>query len=194
LLNLPINGSPTYIPLNGPAKKLFNEFQKQIEPELARGGHLGDCTDWGAKLCGAVGRIALVLHGLADLGNSANSARSALTISAATMKAALAWAPYLIDHERIVTGMVGCDSATSTSDRVLKWLERSGFKSFSRRDAFTNCRSGDVQRVEDIDPALDLLLELGYIRPHHEQNHISPGRKPSPRFDVNPMWRDGGTR
>ena len=190
LLSLPINKFPTYIQLSEPASRLFNEFQEKIEPELARGGHLGDCTDWGAKLCGAVLRIALVLHGLAELGNSAHCAHSAPMVSAETMEAALAWSPYLIDQERIVTGMLGCDPAANTADRVLRWLERTGLEQFSRRDAFTNNRCASVQKVEDIDPALDLLAELGYIRHPHEPDHRGPGRKASPRFDVNPVWRE----
>ena len=57
---------------------------------------------------------------------------------------------------------------------------------FTRRDAFTKIRNTEVQKVGDMEPALELLEELGYIRPAPDETP-RPGR-PSVRFEVNPKW------
>ena len=188
VLELDIGKKPVVVRLDDAARSMFRELQVRIEPELGRDGELAGHGAWGGKLCGAVARIALVLHGLAEWGICAHSANCALEIGAKTMSAALAWAPYLIEHARIAVGVVGCPLEVAIADRVLKWLEGQEKGNFSRRDAFTECRSEDVQRVGDIDPALELLTELGYIRPMMKLNTEGPGRKPSPRYEFNPLW------
>jgi hypothetical protein len=42
-----------------------------------------------------------------------------------------------------------------------------------------------------MDPVLDLLLEHGYLR-KRDVNHPGPGQKPSPRFEVNPLFLHPG--
>jgi hypothetical protein len=39
------------------------QFQTELEPMLSPYGELGPINDWGGKLCGAVVRIAGLLHG-----------------------------------------------------------------------------------------------------------------------------------
>ncbi len=187
LLDMPIEDqSPVIVTFSKQARGEFDEFRQMIEPELGRNGHLGDRSDWGGKLCGAVARIALALHGLAEWGNCARSANSVL-IGVKIMRAALSWAPYLIEHERIVSRLVGCDMAVAVADRILRWLEQTKAEAFTRRDAFTSCRSGDIKKTEDIDPALDVLMEHGYVRRVESLLRSGPGRKPSPQFMVNPL-------
>lgn len=194
LLDLEIDGrqGPAFVRLDADATALFNDFEAKVESQLGRAGSLGARADWGGKLCGAVARIGLVLYGLrCSLGgpSSAACASSAHLIDASIMRAALAWAPYLIDEERIVAGVVGCDPETAVADRALTWLMQSRLLTFTRRDCYMACRSAHVQQVEDIDAPLELLEELGYIR---KQLAPAPrpggGRPPSPTYLVNSLW------
>ncbi|MBC7771407.1 MAG: DUF3987 domain-containing protein [Pyrinomonadaceae bacterium] len=198
LLNTPIvDQGPKIVRLDPEALALFVEFERKLEPELARGGFLGDRKDWGGKLCGAVARIALVLYGLqyARNGCCARSEGSAHLIDGATMKAALAWSPYLIDHERVVAATVGCDPITQSADHILGWIERKGLKTFSKRDAFIGNRSSTILKADDIEGPLNLLIELGYLRRQPDPvTEWTTGRPPSPMFIVNPEWKQGVRR
>jgi hypothetical protein len=184
---------PRVIRLDREAAALFREFEVRVEKELARGGALGEQREWGAKLCGGILRIGLVLHCLETFGRpTARAADSSLEMNAATMTAALAWAPYLIEHERLASGIAGCDPAVTVADRILRWLERTQRDTFSRRDCFSSCRGAFVREADDVDQPLRLLTELGYVRkaePAGDETKV--GRPPSPLFQVNPLWTRG---
>ena len=185
---------PRIVRVGPEASDLHREFRIRIERELRRGGDLSQQKAWGAKICGGILRIALALHCLEVHGrSSARSAVSALEVNADTMRAALSWAPYLIEHDRIASGIAGCHPETAVADRILSWLERSGVERFSRRDCFTHCRGRFVNQTEDVDDALKLLIELGYVRrlPVPAAGEKG-GRPPSPLFTVNPLWNRGG--
>lgn len=186
LLDEPIPEKPTIIELSADAAVMFQGFQTWIEPELGDEGGLRDHREWAGKLVGAIGRIALVLHGLQwGLGVHTNN-----QIDKETMAAALAWAPYLIDHERITAGLIGTNDTTAIAERILRWLgQHHEMEKFSRRDAYNACRSQLVKNANDIDPALELLEELSYILPITMANSSGSGRKPSPKYAVNPLWR-----
>lgn len=193
-LELDLAQGPRVVRLEPAAAALFVRFESRIEAELARGGGLGDRKEWGAKLCGGILRIALALHGLECFGRpTGRSPASCLEVNEATMRAALAWAPYLIDHERLAASAAGCDPDVAVADRILSWIGRVGFEEFSRRDCFDQCRGTLVRGVADIDGPLRLLCELGYTRPIPAAGTgRSAGRPASPRFAVNPMWPGRG--
>lgn len=190
-IELDAERGPRIVRLGPEALALFTAFEEKIEPDLARGGALGDQRQWGAKLCGGILRITLALHCLETFGKGTErSAASCLEVNGDTARAALSLVPYLIAHERIASGLAGNDPKSSIADRVLCWLERSGLEGFTRRECFTACRGELVQQVEDLDAGLELLQELGHIRllPAAEP---SRGRPRSPAFVVNPLWRRG---
>ncbi|MCC6427041.1 MAG: DUF3987 domain-containing protein [Phycisphaerales bacterium] len=198
LLEIPLDLSlgPRIVRLSPDAADLFMEFERKIEAELGRRGSLCESKEWGAKLCGGILRIAGILHCIEVHGRgSARSAGSALEVNLVTMKAALAWAPYLIEHEALTAGIVGCDPDTATAGRILRWLERipTTDMGFSRRDCFTAVRGRHIQAVRDIDGALRLLAELGYIRPLAPSKPGEQGGRPaSHRWAINPLWDRGG--
>jgi hypothetical protein len=115
-------------------------------------------------------------------------------IDAQTMAAALSWEPYLVAHERYVAALAGEDPAVEIGEKFLAWLTRNPVENsddddsetHSRRDIYNAVRGGQVQRVEDIDAALELLEECGWIRSLGVPERPGPGRKPSPRFAVHP--------
>lgn len=193
LLNETIPNKPTIITLDVDASLHFREFCTWIESELGKGGGLHSHKEWAGKLAGAIARIALAFHGL----KWGLTGTCAPAIDGPTMRAALAWSPYLIDHERIAAGIVGTDPVVTIAGRVLEWLLHNPpspdvLDVFSRRDCFSACRSEAIQRVVDIDPALLLLCDLGYLRQVEGPDRPGPGRKPSEQYAVNPRWRERG--
>jgi hypothetical protein len=67
---------------------------------------------------------------------------------------------------------------------VLRWITEGKFTEFRRRDAFDQLRDQRLQKVTDLDPALELLLAHGYVARIAVSR--GPGR-PSVRFRVNPL-------
>lgn len=57
----------------------------------------------------------------------------------------------------------------------------------AKRDLFQGIK-GTVPKAEDIDPILRLLCDHGYIRQIEMQDRNGPGRKPSQRYDVHPLF------
>lgn len=191
LLLHPIDSArgPVIVRFSPEAHRRFAQFESEIELMLAADGELSDRKDWGGKLAGHVARISLALHALERWGLREKPIDSQEHISLATLEAALAWAPYLMAHERIVARVVGSDPSEGIAERVLAWIARGELPAFTRRDAFDRLRTGRLQQVKDIDPALRLLEDHGYIRARDPAPRVGPGRPPATVFDVNPLWR-----
>lgn len=189
LLGIPLDASmgPRVVRLSPEAAHAFIEFQQEVEADLRLGGDLGDRREWGAKLCGAIARIALGLYCLEQFGNGTRYPGEP-TVSPEVMRAAISWVPYLKDHQRRATAMVGCDPETIVAERVLGWLTRTGAHVFSLRDCFTACRGLFAKKVAEFEPAVDLLIDLGYVRPVTHSAESGRGRPPSPEFEVSPLW------
>jgi Protein of unknown function (DUF3987) len=176
------------VALDADAKKMFQAFRAGVEPQLSWCGEFAafGMQDWGGKLCGRIGRIALVLHGL----RYAVGAQRSLTdpIAKETMLAAIAWAPYLIDHAKAVMGWAGADERVVGARRVLAWLARANLGRFTKQECFTAVRNAQILIAQDVNDPLDLLVELGYVRPLPCETATGPGRRKSPEFLVNPKW------
>jgi hypothetical protein len=68
LLSLPFRGEAEeqrahIVAMTADAREALYQFQTELEPMLSPYGELGPINDWGGKLCGAVVRIAGLLHG-----------------------------------------------------------------------------------------------------------------------------------
>ena len=72
---------------------------------------------------------------------------------------------------------------------LLDWITRTNQTQFSRRDAHQAAR-GRFRKATDLEPALRLLEEHGYLRrvdPEPSRDPHGRGRPASPRFVVNPL-------
>ena len=176
---LPEDG-PRIIGLTAPAAARFRSFRQWAERELGPQRAFEDRRAWGSKLPGAVIRIAGILQAVGTFPEVTD-------IDLPTLEAALSWVPYLMAHERHVAGVVGEASEVEVGERLVAWIRRTGVREFSRRDAHRVVQNlAAVQVVDDIDPALDLLVERGWIRPVRSARRET-GRPPSPRWEVNPL-------
>ncbi len=101
------------------------------------------------------------------------------------MISAITVARYLVEHALFTFATMGADPRIEGADRVLRWVISSDLARFSRRSAH-RANSAYFARSTDLDPALALLVEHGYISPAHQD--ARPGR-PSIEFVVNPaVW------
>ncbi|MBX3408226.1 MAG: DUF3987 domain-containing protein [Phycisphaeraceae bacterium] len=194
LLELPVGGpeeqdGPALVDLSVAAAAAFLALREEIEPRLGPDGDLGTSAAlraWGGKLCGAIARIALTLHALEAASKSEPGwVRSPIT--GETMKAALAWVPFLIGHERAVFSVVDADPAVRQAKKLVEWIRATDCRMITRRDAFISLRGSEFKRAADAEPALRLLEECGWIRTAAQEDRPRRrGRPASPPFDVNP--------
>ena len=99
-----------------------------------------------------------------------------------TFAGAIRLAGYLIEHARAVFDLMGADSRVDDARWLLDWIARTSQLQFSRRDAHQAARSR-FRKATDLEPALALLEEHGYLR-RVDADPPGPrgGRPPSPRF------------
>ena len=180
-----ISDDPTVLTLDPLAGELLLAFEQDLEPRLAaNSGDLAHLAGWAAKLAGATCRLAGLLHLASHLRDG-----WAQPITADTFAAALRLAEYLIDHARAVFDLMGADARTDDARWLLDWITRTSQVQFSRRDAHQAAR-GRFRKATDLEPALILLEEHGYLRrvdPGPSRDPHGRGRPASPRFLVNPL-------
>jgi replicative DNA helicase len=187
-LVLPTGQDPTVLTLDPAAGELLLGFERDLEPRLAAGsGDLAQLASWAAKLAGATCRLAGLLHLAGHLRDG-----WARPIAADTLAAAVRLAGYLVEHARAVFDLMGADPRLDDARWLLDWTTRSGRTQFTRRDAHVAAPRGRFPKATDLDPALRLLEEHGYLRrvnPEPSRDPHGRGRPASPRFLVNPLPR-----
>jgi replicative DNA helicase len=187
-LTRPASDDPTVLTLDPPAGELLLDLERDLEPRLAAdSGDLAHLAGWAAKLAGATCRLAALLH-------LASHLRDGWTqpISSNTFTAAIGLADYLIEHARAVFDLMGTDQHLDDARWLLDWITRTNRTQFSRRDAHRAAPRGRFATATDLEPALRLLEEHGYLRrvdPEPSQDPRGRGRPASPRFLVNPLPR-----
>jgi len=100
------------------------------------------------------------------------------------MQAAIALGGYLIPHANAAFDEMGADPEMDAARYVLEWLLSRGIEKISKRDLFEGTK-GQFKRVKELEPALAVLEEHGYVR-ETKADREGPGRKPSPVYEVNP--------
>jgi len=174
---------PALLVLDPGADKLLLAFEQDLEPRLAAGsGDLAHLAGWAAKLAGTTCRLAGLLHLAGHLRDG-----WAQPIGTGTFAAAVRLAGYLVEHARAVFDLMGTDPRLDDARWLLDWINRTGQAQFSRRDAHQAAR-GRFRKAADLEPALSLLEEHGWLRRvDADPVGAKGGRPPSPRFLVNPL-------
>jgi hypothetical protein len=188
------NDGVKYLRLTPEADETLRDLERWLEPQLAEGEELSATAGWAAKLAGAVARIAGVLHGAAAVGEGREP--DAVPVSAETTRAAVRLGKeYLLPHALAVLDLMGADDRFDTARHLWRCLHREIRKTnnprFSRRDAH---RWGGrrFRTVADVDPALMLLIEYGYVR--QVTTAAQSTRRDSMQYEANPeAIGDGNT-
>lgn len=123
-------------------------------------------------------RIAAILHVLqADEGE---------LIPAETMRAACAWAPFLLAHNKHALGTAAEPDELKLARRLLARVKSNQLVELSARDALRLFPHGNGLTMEELTPALDLLLEGDWLRELPKPPTNPEGRRTSTRYAVNP--------
>ncbi|MFC8020533.1 YfjI family protein [[Kitasatospora] papulosa] len=173
---------PAVLTLTPEADAVMLAYQKVTESRLGKGGSLAPIVKWASKRDGAVARIAALIHLATHPDNG-----WALPIEAATMAAATELGDYFTAHALEVFDDMGADPAQDAAHQLLTHLKEQRLSGFTKRELFRGLSRGDFPAMADLDPALVLLEDHGWIR----QQPVPPrtgrgGRPPSPRFDTHP--------
>jgi replicative DNA helicase len=177
---------PQVIRFSAEAQDEMERFMIWLEPRLAEGAELGDMTDWAGKLAGAVARITGILHLLDHAGKMKPWD---LEVSGDVVARAVEVGHYLLAHAKCVMAFMGSDPTVEDAKYILRWIDRKGCEWFTKREAWQDTK-GRFDTVADLEGGLGVLIEHGYIREEPNQPpHRGPGRKPSPRYEVNPLWK-----
>jgi replicative DNA helicase len=174
---------PAVLVLTPEARKLLAEYQEEIEPRLrAIGGDLAEIRDWASKQAGATVRIAGLLHLAGDLAKGWGR-----PVDADAMTNAIELGQYFTSHARAAFARMGSDPLIDDALAVLAWIERTDPARFTRRDAHMGLSRARFPKVTDLDPALALLVDHGYLRRADTgQERAGRGRPPSPAYEVHP--------
>jgi hypothetical protein len=172
---------PHTLTLSGEAFREWKDFYMTIEHDLADGGRFEHCRDWAGKTPGRAARLAGLLHCAM---NPVEPWRYPVTLE--TMEQALDITMVSCTHALAVFNLMGADPAIESAGRVLKWIKRHRYQTFTKKMAFDALR-GTFTRAAMLDEPLKVLAERNYIRAIEPEK--GPGRPPEP-FGVNPavLW------
>lgn len=174
------------VDLDNDAKMVFRQFQAKVESSLAPGGDLDAISEWGGKLSGAVGRIALILHALKH-----PEAPEACDIDLETMNNAILLGNYFKTQAIATFDLMGSDPIFQKARKTIEWFCRHGYTEFTQRELHQALR-GQFKLAGELVPVLSLLAERGYIMPL-PINKEGAGRNPSPLYAVNPQLHTQNT-
>jgi len=176
----PLSPIPYHLPFDSRAADRLRQFAESVEPRLAPGEDLDPIVDWASKLVGATARIAGLLH-LASLDHPCHLS----PVTYPPVESAIRIAEYLTEHAKAAYAAMGLDPAIANVPHLLAWIRRARPTTFTRRDAQRATRPR-LNTAADLDDALDLLEQHGYIRLRPTTTRSGPGRHPSPTYDVHP--------
>ena len=81
--------------------------------------------------------------------------------------------------------LMGADEQVQGAKYVLRQLEKQQYEKITRTELTRLCRSR-FRKAEDINPALELLVEYGYIQ-EVETEYKGVGRRPEAQYKINPF-------
>jgi len=173
------------ISLSPEAYRIWRQEQRQTEKEMRPGGAWNSETGWGSKFPGALLRVAGVLHCAVCVsqGNSPADVR----VTESTMEAAVRIGRKIKQHSLKVFSVMQLTDDFRFAAKIAEWIQRTGQTEFTGRDCQRSCHSKG--QMKDLNGALNLLTEYGWIRSAGEQKPEGGGR-PSHPFEVNPAVRE----
>ncbi len=175
--------APRPLSFSGAALEVWTDFHNTVERRLAEGADLRPISDWASKAPGAVARIAGVLHVVEQVGARPED----VPIAPATVEAAIALGHYFIEHAVAAFALMSDSPDMKLARRIAAWIERHKVTEFSLRECHQHTRT---ERPSDLEPGLRILEERDIIRQLPAPARSGPGRKPSPRYSVNPHLKD----
>lgn len=151
LLDLSEN-EPITLHLAPEAINQMDELCHSVEAYL-RNEHR-DMREWGSKYIGLVLRTAGLLHIAAD---------GAGDIQTETVENAIRIGNYAFHHALYAYSILGADETVEKALHVVTKLRKLSVTSISRSDLYQKCRGRFFREAKEMEPALNLLEQHGYI-------------------------------
>ncbi len=167
--------------LSSEAYRIWKTEQHANEIEMRPGGSWADNTGWASKYPGAVLRIAGVLH--CAVCADARRDPSVVEVSESTMTCAVSLGKKIKSHSLQAFGTMALTNDQKFSHKIVEWIRRESVTKFTGRECSIHCNSAGS--VKELDGALELLINHGWIRPGQKKQPDGGGR-PSQPFEVNP--------
>ena len=174
---------PEVITLSPEASKLLTDFAEEIEPKLKT--DYAEISDWAGKLVGNTLRIAGLLcrAGVCRAPEFLNE-NEHLKVSGGTMADAIRLGRYYLSHSMAVHDAIPQSSMYRQAEKILRMIQERRLEEFTRRDAMRFCQT--FKRVDEIQPVLDFLEDMGYIASVDTKPNYGKGRPSLPKYVVNP--------
>lgn len=174
---------PEIITLSPDASKLLTDFAEEIEPKLKT--DYAEISDWAGKLVGNTLRIAGLLcrAGVCRAPEFLNE-NEHLEVSGGTMADAIRLGRYYLSHSMAVHDAIPQSSMYRQAEKILQMIRERRLEEFTRRDAMRFCQT--FKRVDEIQPVLDFLEDMGYIASVDTKPNYGKGRPSLPKYVVNP--------
>lgn len=182
LLDVHQDNMPQVLTLSSEALEIFETFYDEIEQQLVE--DLDFMSDWAGKLSGTCLRISGILH-LMDFSNIENSN---YIISDAIMEKAIKISRYFLEHSKYAYAIMGVDKEMQKAKFIIKKLEKQSQSQLKRHEIFKMSRNSNIKNVLDIERALEILLEYGYIRELPKAEREGAGRKQDTIYELNPLY------
>ena len=179
LLNLSQEGTASELELDSEADKCAEQYFDALEARLV--SDLASIDDWGGKHFGNMLRIAGLLHCARH-----RTAPSARPISRNTIERAIKISRYFLEHAKFAYSQLGADKALRGAKQILKRLQDQDKRELTKYHIHRLCR-GEFPSVEDTTPAIELLVEHGYLR---KRTYSAPtgGRPRASGYLLNPLF------
>lgn len=168
--------APRTLSIDSEARDLLWGLRATLEPRLGEGGDLANVSGFASKLPGACARLALAFTMLRD--------PNAEVVGREAMRAACAWAPYLLAHHRAVLGDAVEPTERHHGRRLWRALQRRGRAVMTARDLFKLVHDSALPDMETFAPVLGLLVDHGALR--RLPREASAQGRPAERFAVHP--------
>jgi hypothetical protein len=174
---------PEVITLSPEACRLLTDFAEEIEPKLKT--DYAEIADWAGKLVGNTLRIAGLLcrAGVSRAPDFLNKKES-LMVSGETMADAIRLGRYYLSHSLAVHDAIPQSAMYRQAEKILKMIRERQLAELTRRDAMRFCQT--FKRVDEIQPVLDFLEDMGYLASMDTKQAYGKGRPSLPRYVVNP--------
>lgn len=162
------------IHLSTEADAVRQEYQAYIEEKL--GNEWEHMRDWGGKATGAMLRIAALFHAATVIGDP-----TAVPIGPETIAGAVAVAEFLGKHAEAAYQSMGSNERVADAKYLWRKIEGTGLDEISKRELYRLCK-GKFRTVEAMEPSLNTLVDMGYIR----IEEVQTGGRPTKKLKVNP--------
>lgn len=150
-------GDPAVLVLSDTAQEAMRAVETAVEPTLAGDGELASLADWGAKYCGAVARIAGIVH-LAEHGHEKGVRQP---VSAETILAAARIGNYFKACAIRAFGEMGADPVTADAVYLLDRVQKLDMGVVSERDMLRAAKR--FRSKAELMAALHRLVDNGWL-------------------------------